>query len=81
MVDWQIRQTHFKYNIVKKSRPPIPDGSGKFLVSSLVQLPHSFLYHFFSRHKLKLTRLLVFQRIAVARVVNRTCVVTWCQKR
>ena len=26
MVDWQIRQTHFEYDIVKKSPPPIPDG-------------------------------------------------------
>ena len=43
MVDWQIRQTHFEYDIVKKSPPPIPDGNGKFLVSYLVQLPHSFL--------------------------------------
>ena len=52
MVDWQIRKTHFEYDIVKKNLPPIPDGSGKFLVSYLVQLPHSFLYPFFSRDKL-----------------------------
>ena len=47
-VDWQIRQTHFEYDTVKKkSPPPVPDGSVKFLVSYLVQLPHSFLYPFF----------------------------------
>ena len=47
MVDWQIRQTHFEYDIVKeKSPPPIPDGSVKFLVSYLVHLPYSFLYPF-----------------------------------
>ena len=41
IVDWQIRQTHFEYDIVKKKSPPsIPDGSVKFLVSYLVQLPH-----------------------------------------
>ena len=44
------RQKHFEYNIVKKSPPPIPDGSVKFLVSYLVQLPHSL--PFFSRDKL-----------------------------
>ena len=27
----------------KKSPPPIPDGSVMFLVSYLIQLPHSFL--------------------------------------
>ena len=41
MVDWQIRQTHFEDDIVKKSPPPIPDEIVKFLVSYLVQLPHS----------------------------------------
>ena len=30
MVDWQIRQTHFEYDIVEKSPPPILDGSVKF---------------------------------------------------
>ena len=40
---------HFEYDIVKKSPPPFPDGSVKFLVSYLVQLPHSFLYPFFRR--------------------------------
>ena len=32
-VDWQIRHTHFEYDIVKKSPRSILDGSGKFLVS------------------------------------------------
>ena len=35
-----VRQTHFEYDIVKKS-PPIPDGIVKFLVSYLVQRLHS----------------------------------------
>ena len=55
MVDWQIRQAHFEYDIVRgKSPPPIPDGSVKFLVSYLIQLPHSFLcrFFFFCREKL-----------------------------
>ena len=30
MVDWQIRQMHFEYDIVEKRPPPIPDGSVKF---------------------------------------------------
>ena len=81
MVDWQIRHTHFEYDIVKKSPPPIPDGSGKFLVSYLVQLPHSFLYPFFNRDKLELTRLLARPRFAVARVVDRACVVIWVSEK
>ena len=80
MVDWQIRQTHFEYDIVReKSPPPIPDGSGNFLVSYLVQLLHSFLYPFF-RDKLELTRLLARPRFAVARVVDPTCVVMCVRK-
>ena len=47
MVDWQIRQTHFEYDTVKKSPPPILDGSVKFLVSYLVQLLHSFYTYIF----------------------------------
>ena len=41
------RQTHFEYDIVKKSPPPIPDGSVTFLVSYLVQLPPHFNTVFF----------------------------------
>ena len=80
MVDWQIRP-HFEYDIMKKSPPPIPDGSGQFLVSYLVQLPHSFLYPFFNRDKLELTRLLARPCFAVAHVVDHICVVTWVSEK
>ena len=66
-------------DIVKKSLPPFPDGSFKFLVSYLVQLPQSFLYPFISRDKLYLTRLLASPRFAVAPVVDHACAVTLCQ--
>lgn len=41
MVDWKITGTHFEYGILKKSSS-IPYGSGTFLVSYLIQLPHLF---------------------------------------
>ena len=79
MVDRQIRQTHFEYDIVKKMSSS--HSRWKFLLSYLVHLPHSFLYPFFSRDKLELTRLLAHPCFAVARVVDRTCVVTWVSER
>ena len=43
MVDWQIRQTHFEYDIVKKSPPPIPDGSVKYGFLLGRAPPHIFI--------------------------------------
>ena len=73
---------HFGYDIVKKSPPPIPDGSVKFLVSYLMHIAPQLVFIpflFFSGDKLKLTRLLACPRFAVARVVDHACVVTRCQ--